>query len=246
MNRSSLGLTACALAGSFVLHGAAYAALPPNVPVMESVGPSQVTVEIPPPRAPRGRAVEPPPPEPEPLRPAPTARPVALPEPVRAPEPSRAPIDLRGVTLTDGDGAFASSVGDGSRLDGPIRAPTAPAPTAPPVVAAAAVTPRAVPAVVPVADLSARPEPPALDAALRANYPADAERQGLGGSSQVRARIDPDGRVHNLAVLAESHPGFGEACRRTLAASRWSAPRDRDGRAVATEIRYTCRFVVAR
>jgi len=100
--------------------------------------------------------------------------------------------------------------------------------------------------VVSVADLSARPEPPALDAALRANYPADAERQGLGGSAQVKARIAPDGRVHNLAVLAESHPGFGEACRRTLAASRWSAPRDRDGRAVATEIRYTCRFVVAR
>jgi hypothetical protein len=52
--------------------------------------------------------------------------------------------------------------------------------------------------------------------------------------------------VRQASVLDESSPGFGEACRRTVTGSRWSPPRDRQGRKVATEIRYTCRFVVER
>ncbi len=93
-------------------------------------------------------------------------------------------------------------------------------------------------------DLSARPSPPSLGAALERNYPPEARRRGLSGSAKVRARIDPDGIVRHVTLLEESAPSFGGACSRTLSGSRWAAPKDKAGRSVATEIRYTCRFVV--
>lgn len=254
MNKPSFGLTLAALGTSFVLHGVAYASLPAVRAFGWSEQQSEVVMEI---AAPK-RPVEPPPAkapervEPEPERPAPAPRPAApqpkaVTPPAPEPTPVRAPVDLRGVTLTnDGDGSFASVVGDGSSSNGPIRAPVAmparPAPAPPPSVAPVV---RA-PALVAASDLSSRPEPPPLDEALRRNYPPEAERQGIGGSASVRARIEPDGRVRAASVIAETFPGFGDACRRTLVGSRWSAPRDREGRPVATEIRYTCRFVVAR
>ncbi|HYJ11440.1 MAG TPA: TonB family protein, partial [Polyangiaceae bacterium] len=82
--------------------------------------------------------------------------------------------------------------------------------------------------------------------ALERNYPADARKRGSSGSAKVRARIDPDGVVRQVTLLEESAPGFGTACTRTLNGSRWGAPKDKAGRSVATEIRYTCRFVVER
>ena len=57
-------------------------------------------------------------------------------------------------------------------------------------------------------------------------------------------RIDPDGVVRRVTLVEESAAGFGGACTRTLTGSRWAAPKDKAGRSVATEIRYTCRFVV--
>jgi TonB family protein len=98
--------------------------------------------------------------------------------------------------------------------------------------------------VVPLSDLSSRPVPPALDGALRQNYPEEARRRAVGGTASIRARLDPDGILRRVQVQSETFAGFGNACRRTLEGSRWSAPRDRAGRAVATEIRYTCRFQV--
>jgi TonB family protein len=95
-----------------------------------------------------------------------------------------------------------------------------------------------------VGDLSTRPAPPALGSALERNYPADARRRGLSGTAKVRARIDPDGVVRHVTLVEESGAGFGGACSRTLSGSRWAAPKDKAGRSVATEIRYTCRFVV--
>jgi hypothetical protein len=62
----------------------------------------------------------------------------------------------------------------------------------------------------------------------------------------VEARIEPDGRVRSVTLAGESFAGFGDACKKTLIGSRWSPPRDHDGRAVATRIRYTCRFMVDR
>ena len=74
----------------------------------------------------------------------------------------------------------------------------------------------------------------------------EARARGVSGTASVRARIGADGRAHSLRVVSESFSGFGDACRRTLAGSRWSPPKDRAGNAVATEIAYTCRFVVER
>jgi TonB family protein len=92
------------------------------------------------------------------------------------------------------------------------------------------------------ADLSRPPSPPVLDEALARNYPDSARQNGLTGKAVVRARVLAQGTVRDLAVVSESAPGFGEACKATLADSRWSAPLDRDGRPVATTIHYTCRF----
>jgi TonB family protein len=122
------------------------------------------------------------------------------------------------------------------RAPAPVNAPAPAVPSAAPV--------RTEPLLVAVGDLSARPAPPALGPALERNYPADARRRGLSGTAKVRARIDPDGVVRRVSLLEESAAGFGSACSRTLSGSRWAAPKDKAGRAVATEIRYTCRFVV--
>jgi hypothetical protein len=50
--------------------------------------------------------------------------------------------------------------------------------------------------------------------------------------------------VRDLVVVSQSGPGFGDACRATLRDSVWSAPLDREGRAVTTFVTYTCRFEV--
>jgi hypothetical protein len=54
----------------------------------------------------------------------------------------------------------------------------------------------------------------------------------------------PEGDVRELSLIAESAPGFGEACRQILRGSRWSAPLDRGGQPVSTFVQYTCRFEV--
>ncbi|MDF3065715.1 MAG: Ferric siderophore transport system, periplasmic binding protein TonB [Polyangiaceae bacterium] len=232
---------------SFLLHGVAYASLqaPPASKKAEH-GKTQLRFEVvskPEPPKPL-EAPEPPPPEPpKPARaqqPKPVAK--AEPPPVDAPPPAR----TDGVTLaSEGAGnAFSMPLGNGGSLEPTSRprpptpvnvpAPTLPAPTRvvtePPVVA--------------VSDLSSRPSPPSLADALQRNYPAAARRSGQSGSAKVRARIDPDGVVRRVTLVEESGAGFGAACSRSLNGSRWAAPKDKAGRSVATEIRYTCRFVV--
>jgi TonB family protein len=159
-------------------------------------------------------------------------------------------VDLTGVTLTNDNGtaSWSSVVGNGAALQGPIAAirtertaPPAPKPVPrekPPVARE--------PSLVRLEDLSERPVPPELASVLREHYPAEARARGIGGSASVTAEVAPDGRIRNASVSNESFPGFGDACRRTLLGSRWSPPRDREGRAVSTRIRYTCRFVVDR
>ncbi len=192
----------------------------------------------------------PPPPEPKPEPPKPKPH---APEPkpeatLEAPPPTAAPDPplSQGVTLAgDGSGnAFSMPLGNGGALE-PTRA-RAPVPLNVPTPVAPAATLRTLtePPLVAVSDLSARPSPPALGAALEQNYPADARRRGLSGTAKVRARIDPDGIVRRVTLVEESAAGFGGACSRTLNGSRWAAPKDKAGRSVATEIRYTCRFVV--
>jgi TonB family protein len=98
--------------------------------------------------------------------------------------------------------------------------------------------------VVAVADLSRPPEAPRLEDALERNYPTQARQSGQAGKAVVRARITAEGNVRDLLVVSETAAGFGRACRDTLTGSRWTPPLDRDGRAVATVINYTCRFEV--
>jgi TonB family protein len=193
-----------------------------------------------------------------PEKPAPrTLRRVAAVSPGTAPSPraptsapaappiAETPADFSGTTLTN-DGAgpgWASATGNGAAMHGPVGRPGArvtgrhvdgqsppPRPTAPPVVA--------------VTDLSRLPEAPRLEEALERNYPAEARQGGQAGKAVVRARITSEGSVRDLMVVSESAAGFGRACRDTLTDSRWSPPLDREGRAVATVINYTCRFEV--
>jgi periplasmic protein TonB len=239
------------IAASFALHGVAYASLgsAPTAAKPEHRK-TQLRFEVVP--QPKPAEAPPPPPPPEPKPEVPKAKPRALepkPEPkLEAPPPPVQPATppSEGVTLAgDGSGnAFSMPLGNGGALEPTrTRAPAPvnlPAPVAPPPTARAP----SEPPLVAVGDLSARPSPPALGAALEQNYPADARRRGLSGTAKVRARIDPDGVVRRVTLVEESAAGFGGACSRTLNGSRWAAPKDKAGRSVATEIRYTCRFVV--
>lgn len=240
---------------SFLLHGAAYASLHAPVPV-EKQRPRKTELRFdvvsrpkPEPAAPRPPEPKPEPPRPEPAKAPPRVQPHAA--PVAAPQaapPAPAPETpaSTGVTLTgDGPGnAFSMPLGNGGELS-PTSQPRAPAPLDVPAPTKPAPSPAPrEPPLVAVGDLSSRPAPPSLGAALERNYPADARRRGLSGTAKVRARIDPDGVVRRVTLVEESGAGFGTACSRTLTGSRWAAPKDKTGRAVATEIRYTCRFVV--
>ena len=236
------------IAASFLVHGAAYAALGAAPAATKPAHrKTQLRFEVvsqpkpadapPPPAA----TPEPPKPKPRAPEPKPEAKLAAAPA-TAAPDP---PISA-GVTLAgDGSGnAFSMPLGNRGALE-PSRS-RAPAPLNVPTPVAPAATPRSVtePPLVALGDLSARPSPPALGAALEQNYPADARRRGLSGTAKVRARIDPDGMVRRVTLVEESAAGFGGACSRTLNGSRWAAPKDKAGHSVATEIRYTCRFVV--
>ena len=239
---------AAAVTLSLLAHGFAYASLglapkPPLEPPPTRVS-FRVHDRAPPrPTDPSPKPLEPPKPEPVRAKPQAKSAPSVNPTPTTPP----AAVDLRGVTLTNDTGASAwsSAVGNGSALDGPLG-PVGPvtAHSAAVVTATSAPVHASEIPVVAVADLSSRPLAPDIAADLRAHYPADARQRGIGGSGSVEARIEPDGRVHSVSVQGETFPGFGAACKKTLLGSHWSAPRDKLGHAVATRVRYTCRFVV--
>jgi len=208
--------------------------------------------------------VEPPEPEPPELGQdesasapaAPAAPPPVIPPPSEpATEPAVepvAPLDLTGVTLAgDSGSAWSSVVGNGRTMTGPLgpvrarpRATAEPSPVKAKGKGKRAGSGRRRPAEVKLADLSERPQPANLDAKLRLNYPKQARDQQISGVAVVRARIGPRGRVDQVRVMSESYEGFGGACSATLHGSRWSVPRDQQGRPVATWVRYTYRFVV--
>jgi TonB family protein len=245
-------LRAAAFFGSLLLHTGAVAALGRQTVTTHAARPvSTVVFEVNEPPAPK-----PPPPAPKPDTPAPPRE--AAPAAARAPTPApitpaaspnpraatEEPVDLTGVTLTaNGDGpGWAAPVGNGEARTGLARSARA----AQPRPAPAHVEPSkpAPPSWVPVASLSRKPVPPALDGALAAHYPADARRAGRSGAAVVIARIDADGLVREVSVASESGPGFGAACAATVRGSRWAPPLDGSGRPVATRVSYTCRFQV--
>jgi TonB family protein len=251
-SRAKAGLI-LAFCTSVGVHGVAYASLSSS---RRDPAPrdfvSEVSIEVKPlpaaaalPELPTPLLPEPAPPKGPAAVPAPQLMPTAaVPNTAPAPSaPSPAPaaaLDLSGVTLTNDTGTgFAMPNGNGSALHGPIGSSTRAVKPAP-ITAPAAVGP----ALVAANDLSVHPVPPALAGLLRANYPEEARQRGLRGAASVRARIDADGVVRSGRVVSESAAGFGAACRRTVLGSHWSAPRDENGGAVATEIVYTCHFEV--
>jgi TonB family protein len=244
-----VGLSVAVHVGAFVVL-----TLVPKLPAPAPLA-SVVEFELskppePPPPAPKADVPAPEPPALEPAsireeRAPAEAAPVAdTPEPEPAPE--QAPVaDLTGLTLTNdnGSGSWASQVGNGAASDRPIRAGTnRPRSPAPAVSALASPEPGRTSNIVALGDLSSRPVPPKLDGILEQHYPDVARQQGKSGTAIVRLRIDADGRVRKVNIVSESETGFGRACHATVMGSQWSAPRDQEGKAVATFVSYTCRF----
>lgn len=146
------------------------------------------------------------------------------------------PMDLTAMKLSnDGPGiAINAGPGGGGGSRGPVLAAPAARPATP-------VAPR----LVPVGSLAKPPRAPSgLDAELEKNYPDAARRAGIAGKAVLKVTILPDGRIGTVARLSETYDGFGSACERTVRASRWEPPVDREGSAVSTEITYVCRFEV--
>lgn len=197
-------------------------------------------------------------PEPEPVKPVvqPKVAAAAPKEPV-APPPENAPppppaeetiADFSGTTLVgEGEGGWVSAVGSGAPMDKPIGK------------AGAVVTGRnregvagGVPGgtgvkVVPLADLSRKPQAPsqdALNAALERSYPKAARQQGIEGVARIKIRVMANGKLQTLATVSETYPGFGDACRTSLSDLRFEPALDKQGQPVTTEVPYTCEFRV--
>ena len=192
-------------------------------------------------------------PEPEPEPPLPALEPAPLEQPEgadEAPLEQAEPVqELTGTTLAADDGKWGAPAGSGRSRSGPVQPgvsrPVVSVAKNPPPVAAKKKKPAQV-AAVPLKELSRQPKPPSLGAALKRNYPKTARQQGLSGEAKVRARIDASGAIVAAKLVLESSSGFGEACRKTLLGSRWSAPLDKRGKPVPTWISYRCRFRIDR
>ncbi len=200
----------------------------------------------PPPPAPEPEKPKAPEPEPEKPRAAPKA---ALPPPTPTPTPdppkaaaAEAPVDFGGFTETAGASSWSTAVGNGQALHGPVgRIATVTgrdrAGSGGPIVAAV---------VVPEGSLSRKPIPPGdMNDLLEKNYPPRARAQGVSGSAHLRVRIQADGQTGNIHVIKETGDyGFGAACTKILRMRRWQPPLDREGKPVASDIRYDCDFEV--
>lgn len=210
------------------------------------------------PIAPPEPVPEAPEPEPEPvvLKPPPKLVERAPKPPKEPPVPSKAPLaaaeetvaDFSGTTLT-GQGGWASAVGNGAAMDGPIGAPNAVvtgrnrAGVAGGVVDGRGEGLR----VVPEGELSRRVKPPGADvlnAALERAYPKAARQQGVEGVARIRLRVMPTGKLQPLNTLNETFAGFGDACKASLRGIEFEPALDRTGKPCATDIPYTCRFTV--
>jgi TonB family protein len=238
---------------SFVAHGALglslYAA-PEEARPRPPAERFEVRMLVVPPKAPPPPIEPPPPVEKQPLAPtrkaparrvpppeaAPPAQAASEIEPASAPPVSEAPpvpvLAAAGVPF----GSYSVSAGSsgGARAAGPAG-PRAAVPT-----------PARAPALAKLSDLSRKPRAPSLDASLRQSYPLELRRRGVEGQAEVRVTITPLGRVEQVSIASESAPGFGQACRTTLLASRWTEPLDRDGNPIGTRLTYRCRFQMER
>jgi TonB family protein len=99
-------------------------------------------------------------------------------------------------------------------------------------------------ALTPKEDLSRLPAPPDLTDRLLAMYPPRAKALGDAGRASLSLVVLADGRVASIDVRSATSADFAQACKDTVAGSRWAPPLDRNGKAVATRVGYTCRFDV--
>jgi protein TonB len=230
----------CVLAASVGLHVAMFAVLPDAPPrlVRAPETPSLVEVSSEPPKP-----KEAPPPEPPPTPATTAVRPttmnrasVAPAQAIATAAPTGPVSDVLPGVAVDGDGPadFTASVISNAA---PGPAPKVVVTTSAPIVPAE-------PKMVPASSLSRRPGAPGLDAELEKNYPIEARRSGVSGTAKLRVQILSDGRVGRVDRVSESYAGFGDACAKTVRAARWEPPLDKDGRAVATEIVYVCKFEI--
>lgn len=230
------------LPASVALHVVVLGVLPSTAPASTAARPTTV-IEI------ASEPAPPPPPRPEP---APEPEPAA-PIPARAVRAPRARLSPSASGAGDAPAvAVSPTPATTDAPDGPAdftgtvlsNAPPREAPAGAASAAPSRAPSRAAPRFVPAASLARPPRAPALDAALERNYPVDARRAGIAGKATLRVRILPDGRVSSVEHVSESYAGFADACARTVRAARWEPPIDGEGRPVATEITYVCRFEV--
>jgi TonB family protein len=193
-------------------------------------------------------------PEPEPVKaikprlvvPKPEEKAEAKPEPPAAAEETLA--DFSGTTLTsEGVGGWASAVGNGAAMNGPIGKANA-------VVTGrdrSGVQGGAVGGsglrVVGADHLSRRPKAPnadLLNAALERNYPKSAREQGIEGSARVKLRVMPNGTAQALSTISESYASFADACKAAVRGLAWTPALDETGQPVATDIPFDCEFIM--
>lgn len=201
---------------------------------------------VPKPAQPEELPTEAAPTQPTAYRPQQPSSPEQRSAPANPDEPAPGPIDLGTLSASDlgaadGDGVAVGLPGGGggaprTRPRGNVEVPKTPPPPKPP----------APPSYVSAKDLQRPPRAPGLDGTLARYYPPAARAAGISGEAKVRVAIDAQGVARVLGILGESYAGFGSACQRTVQGSRWSAPVDKDGRAVATTLVYRCRFRVDR
>ncbi len=253
----SISLRALCFAGSVAAHAALFGGLAQHQPTPRLPRPIITSlVEL----RPETKAQPPAPePAPEPLPEAPPVVPPRVEQELARPlppasgaaqmaeavagdvEPPGVPLRLAGLRLSNAGPGGLAIAGVGGRGGGHRTGPSRPAP---PASAPRHVPQELAPRVVALSDLSRRPTPPNLNAALLRYYPAELRRRGVEGQAMVRLQLSATGGVRSATLLSESNSGFGEACRRMLRESRWAPGLDAAGKAVETSLVYRCRFTV--
>ncbi|MEQ1505795.1 MAG: TonB family protein, partial [Myxococcota bacterium] len=94
-------------------------------------------------------------------------------------------------------------------------------------------------AIVPYASVT---NPPKVRFKGTLDVPESVRAAGIQGRVEVSLTIDAEGRVTAIAVTASLTPEADEACRASLAKSRWK-PGDRDGvPVITTNVPFSCKF----
>ncbi|HEX5660009.1 MAG TPA: TonB family protein [Polyangiales bacterium] len=254
MSTAWFGLSVAVHAGTFMALGLVSTDV--AVEPMKTLEMDVVEQPAPPLPEPEPAAPEP---EPEPVQ-APPPKPVAPPKAPKAPKEPPPPqaqntppaaaeetiADFSGTTLT-GSGGWASAVGSGAPMNGPIGSPTGVVTGRNKAGVAGGVVGGTGERVLGPGDLSRGPLPPnsdLLNAALERSYPKAARQQGIEGVARIRLRVHASGKLQPLSTLSETYPGFADACKSSLREVNFQPALDKAGQAVATDITYKCDFTV--